>query len=272
MTTHLDTTAVATTTPRVHGLDVSGPMLQRFYSARPVAHGAPNPQIRRIRIPHPPAQASTDGPLRRIDAERPDSHLTNHVHTTDEINTGGSGASNVRAETFVESLPVLLLTDLPEDSRGCPICFEQYQGPQHDDRPVRLSCNHVLGKDCLLSWLTSSAKNTNNNTCPMCRAALFERVGGSTEERLRVVLEELDSQHQMLESEPPRLWRIGNSYRRDAEYYRTLERFRRLGQQSSEAIALLQTMRHDRARRTRRSGLEESREGVEGNEGNFERR
>ena len=72
-----------------------------------------------------------------------------------------------RAETFLGSLPVLSLAELPEDHEICPVCIEPYRQP--GEIPVLLSCGHVMGKDCLLEWLQSPPYN-----CPMCRAVLFE--------------------------------------------------------------------------------------------------
>ena len=81
----------------------------------------------------------------------------------------------MKAETFLKPLPVLSLTDLPKDSQECPICLELYQGPPHKDNPIRLPCSHVIGKDCLLSWLKTCTLNGKNHTCPICRAILFDR-------------------------------------------------------------------------------------------------
>ena len=101
------------------------------------------------------------------------------THTVDGIDTRASRASNNRsntkAETFLKSLPVLSRMDLPEGNQECPICMEQYQDPPHRERPVRLPCKHVMGKDCLQQWQKSCEIEFNNNTCPICRAVLFKK-------------------------------------------------------------------------------------------------
>ena len=82
---------------------------------------------------------------------------------------------NTKAKSFLESLPILALADLRSDSLECPFCIEPYQNSPRSERPVRLPCNHVMGKDCLRKWLNSSEANANNNACPTCRAVLFKR-------------------------------------------------------------------------------------------------
>ena len=82
---------------------------------------------------------------------------------------------NTKVKAFLESLPILVLADLRLDSSECPFCIEPYQNSPHSERPVRLPCNHVMGKNCLRKWLNSSGANANNNACPTCRAVLFER-------------------------------------------------------------------------------------------------
>ena len=79
-----------------------------------------------------------------------------------------------RAETFVDTLPILILDLLPEDHRNCPVCLERYS--QQSEQPIRVPCGHIIGKNCLLTWLQSAPRNANNNTnkCPICRAVLFE--------------------------------------------------------------------------------------------------
>ena len=84
--------------------------------------------------------------------------------------------SNRKIESFVQALPVHLALDLPADGQDCAVCMEKYYGPHQRESPIRLPCNHVLGKVCLLTWLKSSPSNRNNNCCPVCRAVLLERV------------------------------------------------------------------------------------------------
>ena len=83
--------------------------------------------------------------------------------------------SNEKIESFVHRLPVHVILDLPADKQDCAICMEKYYGPHQQECPIRLPCNHVLGKACLLAWLKSSPTNRNNNCCPICRTVLLER-------------------------------------------------------------------------------------------------
>ena len=137
------------------------------------------------------------------------------IHRTHQANTGTSEASPTRAETFLQSLPPLSLTDLPHDTKDCPICMEPYLAAQHNESPVRLPCTHVMGKDCLQSWLNSSTLNRNNNTCPMCRAVLFKRDIAALAHQLRT-----NTTNTMLDrgwdvdrqSGPPRLHELPSRY------------------------------------------------------------
>ena len=81
----------------------------------------------------------------------------------------------IGADTFLTSLTALSLADLPKGSQECFLCFEPYQAPQNSGHPIRLPCNHIICKDCLAKWVKSSTTNANNNSCPFCRAELFER-------------------------------------------------------------------------------------------------
>ena len=105
-----------------------------------------------------------------------------HTPTAGGSNTHASAAPHVKAEVFTKSLPVLSLKDLPKDSQECPICMEPYQDFPKKENSVRLPCSHVIGKDCLLRWLKTCALNSTNNTCPICRAILFDRDTTSSDE------------------------------------------------------------------------------------------
>ena len=83
--------------------------------------------------------------------------------------------SNEKIESFVHGLPVHVILDLPAEEQKCPICMEKYYGLHQRECPVRLPCNHVFGKSCLLTWFKSPATNRKNNCCPLCRAVLLER-------------------------------------------------------------------------------------------------
>lgn len=126
-------------------------------------------------------------------------------------------ASRAKIDTFLESLPALSLADLPEDNMECPICTEAYRVSQDGDLPVKLSCSHIIGKDCLSKWLNSSVRNANNNACPKCRTVLFTRHRPVSEPRVPTVQEILASL---------RFDVIG--YLRAQEHERTLEEYNRI--------------------------------------------
>lgn len=126
-------------------------------------------------------------------------------------------ASRAKIDTFLESLPALSLADLPEDNMECPICTEPYRVSQDGDIPVRLSCSHIIGKDCLSKWLNSSLRNANNDRCPTCRTVLFTRYRPVVEPRGPTVQEILASL---------RFDVIG--YLRAQEHERTLEEYTRI--------------------------------------------
>ena len=67
------------------------------------------------------------------------------------------------AAEFLHQLP-------KEDSptEDCPICLVAYGINEH---AVRLPCHHIVGSDCIASWLTCES---NPQTCPFCRSLLSE--------------------------------------------------------------------------------------------------
>lgn len=93
--------------------------------------------------------------------------------------------SHTAVETLLQSLPLVLLNDLPEGNKDCPICIESYDVPRSSESPVRLPCSHVMGKECLRKWLKSSVSNRNKNACPICRAVLIQHHRPSRGDLLR---------------------------------------------------------------------------------------
>jgi hypothetical protein len=60
--------------------------------------------------------------------------------------------------------------DKLDHTQRCCICLDDYTTHQ----AVKLFlCNHVIGKDCLSTWLNSTMENSNQ--CPFCRTALCAR-------------------------------------------------------------------------------------------------
>ncbi len=172
----------------LHGLDNSGPVSQNIDLNNPTHRSADlQPEAFTLEPYREFFGGGSDQLLRQIEAsdenQPPGRTDTDDFHNEetrlnnlmDEINKTTSGLSRNRAETFLKSVPMVLAVDLPDDNRDCPICMEEYVTPEHYEPPVRLPCDHVIGKDCLRSWLKSSVLNLNNNTCPMCRTVLYNR-------------------------------------------------------------------------------------------------
>ena len=74
-------------------------------------------------------------------------------------------------ERLVDSLPVVKVEDIEEESRDCPVCQEAFAGSDSNeaDTPVMLQCSHIIGRACIQTWISG-----DHNTCPICRAAIFE--------------------------------------------------------------------------------------------------
>ncbi|CAD6574597.1 MAG: hypothetical protein ASARMPREDX12_006834 [Alectoria sarmentosa] len=139
--------------PQVHGVHVS---LNIDYSIRFLDTNADlSDQIARL-------DSEYGGPLGE----------TNQQHNTgDPLDENFRSLFLSSATRLLDSLPVVNLDDLQEDSQNCPVCQEAFPGSDSSgaDTPVTLHCNHVIGRACIEKWMSG-----NNNSCPMCRAAIFE--------------------------------------------------------------------------------------------------
>lgn len=71
-------------------------------------------------------------------------------------------------QSFLHGLQRFELEELTE--KDCPICLNEYGSDCPDDTPTKLPCGHILGADCLYTWLISG-----RNTCPQCRHQIFFR-------------------------------------------------------------------------------------------------
>jgi len=63
--------------------------------------------------------------------------------------------------------------------RECSICATEYETTNNNipaESPVRLRCNHVIGQNCILNWLTPEIGG-RVPTCPLCRNPIFNAAG-----------------------------------------------------------------------------------------------
>ena len=78
------------------------------------------------------------------------------------------------AAKYLAELQSVAINDLAEDGRICGICREPYNTDEDPEQACKVGhCGHVLGRTCLSKWVTPAGSRPNN-TCPLCRAVLFE--------------------------------------------------------------------------------------------------
>lgn len=82
---------------------------------------------------------------------------------------------------FLREIVEVDLTNLPEDERSCSICQEPYGSGGEPEHCVQLPCGHRYGALCIFKWLAPNDQ-ADKNTCPMCRAVLFELEGHDSHE------------------------------------------------------------------------------------------
>ncbi|EUC33352.1 hypothetical protein COCCADRAFT_36816 [Bipolaris zeicola 26-R-13] len=62
------------------------------------------------------------------------------------------------------------------DCKDCPVCQEEVAKTPAEggEVPIKLHCGHMIGRDCLQTWLKSwhIDREKENPTCPLCRAQL----------------------------------------------------------------------------------------------------
>ncbi|MCJ1450230.1 hypothetical protein MMC28_000559 [Mycoblastus sanguinarius] len=105
----------------------------------------------------------------------------NITHNSNQQSAIDQSQSVGMVEEFLDSLPDICKCDLPEEDRQCAVCLQEYcclyeylTGPLNEgtsERAVRLPCNHVIGFDCIVEWL--SPYKEAKNTCPYCRSEFF---------------------------------------------------------------------------------------------------
>lgn len=74
---------------------------------------------------------------------------------------------------------------LPEEDSSCSICQEKFASLEPNDTPVKLSCNHVFGKLCLVRWFIESRRRPVS--CPLCRSQIQVTVLGALAELERSI-------------------------------------------------------------------------------------
>ncbi|KAK3395679.1 hypothetical protein B0T20DRAFT_43059 [Sordaria brevicollis] len=100
-----------------------------------------------------------------LDEER----LTQFLRTRQQVFRGQS-TKKVASKKAIESLEPVKVADLPETSRTCDICYNDYgtKSPEGiTEQPLRIpKCKHIFGEHCIKKWFQDS------NSCPYCRAEL----------------------------------------------------------------------------------------------------
>ncbi|KAK0507624.1 hypothetical protein JMJ35_010147 [Cladonia borealis] len=146
-----------------------------------------------------PGPAVGDVSLNRVDlGERPDETESNRasLDLQDEWEVRSNGESSIeddetdiedqntpvtetlqatpRAAKYLSELHPVAVNDLPKDCWTCGICLEIYStGDEPEQACLVGPCGHILGRTCLSKWVIPEGRSPNN-TCPLCRAVLFE--------------------------------------------------------------------------------------------------
>ena len=105
--------------------------------------------------------------LHTIDRVRETDYHDIVMHPAEEIRQ----AQLPSVATSLDSLPVVSLDVLEQESQDCPVCQQPFPGsdPNEPDTPVLLRCNHIVGRACIERWVSE-----HHNSCPMCRAPVLE--------------------------------------------------------------------------------------------------
>ncbi|KAF2430304.1 hypothetical protein EJ08DRAFT_697597 [Tothia fuscella] len=61
--------------------------------------------------------------------------------------------------------------EVDPEGPSCPICLLPYNATNVE--PARLTCNHILCRDCLTEMVALPLVTQNGNNCPFCRRQLF---------------------------------------------------------------------------------------------------
>lgn len=71
-------------------------------------------------------------------------------------------------DEFLQSIQPLPASKWPTETCGI-CCTDDPYGMNGEHPPVKFSCNHVFGLECIMEWFGES------NTCPMCRKEFFQK-------------------------------------------------------------------------------------------------
>ena len=99
-----------------------------------------------------------------------------------DIQDQSTSLSEIAAK-YLSGLQPVAINDLPADCRTCGICRETYNtGDETEGACLVGRCGHVLGRTCMSEWVMPKGRKAND-TCPVCRAVLFEgNTSGPTNE------------------------------------------------------------------------------------------
>ena len=90
-----------------------------------------------------------------------------------DIQNQSTSLSEIAAK-YLSGLQLVAVKDLPEDCRTCGICRDIYNtGDEPEQACLVGRCGHVLGRTCMSEWVMPKGRKAND-TCPVCRAVLFE--------------------------------------------------------------------------------------------------
>jgi hypothetical protein len=107
---------------------------------------------------------------------KPFSILSFDICTTSTIFFSSQLQGKMQAVSETSSHSWILTGPVNEDfwdpkERSCCICYQPFgstSSPQSGSEvPIQLSCGHVFGRTCILSWTLT------NNSCPLCRRDVF---------------------------------------------------------------------------------------------------
>lgn len=76
-------------------------------------------------------------------------------------------ARRLTISELIATFPPILLNYLAAEAQTCTCCQEPFENTQnYEDQPCVKICGHVIGKQCLRTWLP-------HNSCPICRNPLL---------------------------------------------------------------------------------------------------